>query len=95
MVENHRVIILNTCIKMVNFLPRRIINLQYLKVYSQIKKKYVHNVAGIFPGGPGGPQSGENFANPPPPIDTCPLFWTKACPPPRFVPENLKNLNTF
>ena len=31
-----------------------------------------------------------------PPSDTCPHFWTKAGPPqPRFVPENLKNLNTF
>ena len=47
-------------------------------------------------GGLGGsPPSGKNFANPPP-SDTCPHFWTKACPPqPRLVPENLKNLNTF
>ena len=44
--------------------------------------------------GDGGPPSGKNFVNPPP--DTCPRFWTKACPPqPRFVPENLRNLNTF
>ena len=32
----------------------------------------------------------------PPPINTCPHFWTKACPPwPWFVPKSLKNLNTF
>ena len=32
-----------------------------------------------------------------PPSDTCPRFWTKACPTPqpRFVHENLKTLNTF
>ena len=35
---------------------------------------------GFFPGGTGGPPSSENFANPP--SDTCPRFWTKACPPP-------------
>ena len=28
----------------------------------------------------GMPPSGKNFANPPP-SDTCPRFWTKACPP--------------
>ena len=51
----------------------------------------------FFPGGTGGfPPSGENFANSPT-SDTCPRFWTKACPPPqpRFVPENLKNSSTF
>ena len=30
--------------------------------------------------GPGVPPSGKNFVNPPP-SDTCPHFWTKACPP--------------
>ena len=58
----------------------------------------------FFPGGWEVPSSGENFVNPPNPAkilsilpsDTCPHFWIKACPPqPRFVPENLKNLNTF
>ena len=44
---------------------------------------------------PGVPPSGKNFVNSPP-SDTCPCFWTKACPPqPRFVPENLTNLNKF
>ena len=32
----------------------------------------------------GVPPSGENFDNPPP-SDTCPRFWTKACPPPAEV----------
>ena len=36
-------------------------------------------------GGLGVPPSGENFANPPPPSNTCPRFWTKACPPPAEV----------
>ena len=41
---------------------------------------------GFFPGGGlgGSPPSGKNFANPPP-SDTCPRFWTKACPPPAEV----------
>ena len=31
-----------------------------------------------------------------PPSDTCPRFWTKACPPSRgSSPKNLTNLNTF
>ena len=34
----------------------------------------------FFSGGPGVPPSGKNFVNPPP-SDTCPHFWTKACPP--------------
>ena len=60
--------------------------------------------SGFFPGGTGGsPPSGENFANPPP-IRTCPRFWTKACPPPAEVRprkfEKIKyvfvsNLTTF
>ena len=41
-----------------------------------------------------GPPSSENFVNPL--SNTCPHFWTKACSPqPRFIPENLKRLNTF
>ena len=53
---------------------------------------------GFFPGGGTGgvPPIRRKFCQSPPPSDTCPRFWTKACPPqPRFVPENLKNLNTF
>ena len=43
-------------------------------------------VSGFIPWGTGGPPIGKNFANPPP-SDTCPRFWTKACPlQPRFVP---------
>ena len=38
---------------------------------------------GIF-GGTGVPSSGKNVVNPPP-IDTCPRFWTKACHPPAEV----------
>ena len=46
-------------------------------------------------GGLGGPPIRRKFCQSPP-SDTCPRFWTKACPPQlRFVPENLKNLNTF
>ena len=53
----------------------------------------------FFPGGGGG----DCGVSPYPtkilsisPSDTCPRFWTEACPPqPRFVPENFKNLNTF
>ena len=56
-------------------------------------------------GGTGGsPPSGENFANPPP-SDTCPRFWTKACPPPpaevrprkfeKFKYIFVSNLTTF
>ena len=43
-------------------------------------------ITGFFSwGGTGGsPPSGKNFANPPP-SDTCPRFWTKACPPPAKV----------
>ena len=50
----------------------------------------------FFPGGTGGvPPSGENFANPPHPT-LVPVFGPRLVPPqPRFVPENLKNLNTF
>ena len=49
----------------------------------------------FFLGGLGVSPSGKNFVNPP--SDTCPRFWTKACPPlpPRFVPENWKNLKIF
>ena len=65
----------------------------------RIKNLTIKNIMifqGFFPGGTGGVSpSGENFANSPP-SDTCPHFWTKACPPqPRYVSENLKNLNTF
>ena len=50
---------------------------------------------GLFPGGTGGSPHRQKFCQSPP-SDTCPRFWTKACPPkPRFVPENLKNLITF
>ena len=50
-------------------------------------------IAGFFSWG-GSPHLAKIL--PIPPSDTCPRFWTKACPPqPRFVPENLKILNTF
>ena len=53
--------------------------------------KICKTCAGFFPGG-GHPAK----ILPIPPSDTCARFWTKACPPqPRFVPKNLKNLNTF
>ena len=59
---------------------------------------------GFFMGGLGwSPPSGENFVNPP--IDTCPRFWTKACPPPpaevrpqkfeKFKYIFVSNLTTF
>ena len=51
---------------------------------------------GFFLGGTGGSPHPAKILPIPPPSDTCPRFWTKACPPqPRFVPENWKNLNTF
>ena len=48
-------------------------------------------------GGWGVPPSGKNFANPPPHPTLVPVFGPRLVPPPqpRFVPENLKNLNTF
>ena len=55
------------------------------------------NAQGFFLGGWGSPIQWK-FCQSPPPIDTCHHFWTKACPPPpqpRFIPENLTNLNTF
>ena len=51
--------------------------------FGELKTIYTHDTAqGFFPGGGlgGSPPSGKNFANPPP-SDTCPRFWTKACPP--------------
>ena len=56
---------------------------------------YMYVITGFFPwGGQGVPHPAKIL--PIPPSDTCPRFWTKACPPqPRFIPENLKNLNTF
>ena len=58
--------------------------------------RYRGSVQGFFPGGTGGVPHPVKILPIPPPSDTCPRFWTKACPPqPRFVPENLKNLNTF
>ena len=43
----------------------------------------------------GGPPIRRKFCQSPP-SDTCPRFWTKACPSQlRFVPENLKNLFEF
>ena len=40
--------------------------------------------SGFFPGGDGGNPIRQNFCQSPP-IDTCPRFWTKACPPPAEV----------
>ena len=57
---------------------------------------------GFFLGGLGVPPSGKNFVNPP--SNTCPHFWTKACPPPAKVrPQKFEkfkyifasNLTTF
>ena len=49
---------------------------------------------GFFRGGMGGPP-GKNFANPPH-LTLVPVFGPRLVPPqPRFIPENLKNLNTF
>ena len=70
---------------------------QQLKFGGCVDTKSVDIVqSGFFSWGDwGSPPSSENFVNPPP-SDTCPRFWTKACPPqPRFNPDNLKNLNTF
>ena len=52
---------------------------------AEIDYRVMHHT-GFFPGGGTGgvPPSGKNFANPPP-SDTCPHFWTKACPPPAEV----------
>ena len=55
---------------------------------------YMHGFFSL--GGTGGSPIRWKFCQSPP-SDTCPRFWTKACPPPqpRFVPKNLKHLNTF
>ena len=60
------------------------------------KVSWIGIIQGFFSGGAtGSPHLAKIL--PIPPSDTCPRFWTKGCPPPqpRFVPENLKNLNTF
>ena len=44
-----------------------------------LNQKHV-KIQGFIPGGLGVPPSSKNFVNPP--SDTCPRFWTKACPPP-------------
>ena len=67
---------------------------QYNWFESEIERADVDS--GFFSWGDGGSPHPAKIL-PIPPSDTCPCFWTKACPPPqpRFVPENLKNLNTF
>ena len=50
-------------------------------------------VSRVFSQG-GGPPSGKNFANPPI-RHLSPFLDQGLSPQPRFVPENLKNLNTF
>ena len=57
-------------------------------------------VLGFFPGGTGGFPIWQKFCQSPP-SDTCPRFWTKACPPSAEVrPRKFKyifvsNLTTF
>ena len=52
---------------------------------------------GFFPGGDwGGPPIRRKFCQSPPHPTLVPVFGPRLVPPqPRFVPENLKNLNTF
>ena len=49
----------------------------FFKLLQQINKYIIHQ--GFFPGGPPHP---AKILPIPPPSDTCPRFWTKACPPP-------------
>ena len=80
-------------------LPQMTITLTYVDESILFLVQYIWNQTTkqvFFLGGTGGPPIWQKFCQSPPPSDTCPRFWTKACPPqPRFVPENFKNLNTF
>ena len=49
---------------------------------------------GFFSGRTGVPPSGENFVNSPHPTPV-PVFGPRLAPQLRFIPKNLKNLNTF
>ena len=70
----------------------------------RVCKEIIYTSGFFFRGGTGGfPPSGKNFVNPPP-SNTCPRFWTMACPPPAEVrPQKFEkfkyifvsNLTTF
>ena len=54
----------------------------YIYIYKAVHVGPMYS--GFFPGGLGGPPIRRKFCQSPP-SDTCPRFWTKACPPPAEV----------